>query len=68
MATHGDNRFGSAARQLSGLAARIFGWPPNVFWQATPAELSAVLACEEAAAPRMNRQELMELMERIPDG
>ncbi|WP_156447450.1 phage tail assembly chaperone, partial [Blastomonas sp. CCH1-A6] len=34
-------RFADAARALSGLAARLLGWRPQEFWQATPDELAA---------------------------
>ena len=36
-----ERAFGPAAQHLSGLAARLLGWRPAEFWQATPAELAA---------------------------
>lgn len=36
-------RFADAARDLSGMAARLLGWRPPEFWQATPDELAAAL-------------------------
>ena len=33
--------FGDAALRLAGLAGLLFGWRPEEFWQATPAELAA---------------------------
>jgi len=35
--------FADAARVLAGLAARLLGWRPQEFWQATPDELTAAL-------------------------
>ena len=35
--------FSDSAAGLAGLAGALLGWPPDVFWQATPAELAAVL-------------------------
>jgi hypothetical protein len=59
--------FGSAARRLAGLTARLFGWRPEEFWQATPAELHALLD-PDASAPihPLSRGELARLLERDP--
>lgn len=35
--------FADAARVLAGMAARLLGWRPQEFWQATPEELAASL-------------------------
>ncbi|OWK28911.1 phage tail assembly chaperone [Sphingomonas mucosissima] len=35
--------FVEAAGRLAGLAGVAFGWAPEVFWQATPAELAALV-------------------------
>lgn len=60
-----DPCFGPGARRLSGLAAQLLGWRPETFWQATPAELAAVLApLAPAAADPMTRTDLTRLMER----
>jgi uncharacterized phage protein (TIGR02216 family) len=56
-------RFGSAALQLAGLAARLLGWRPDEFWSATPAELAAALVPPDAAAP-LARCDFNRLMDR----
>jgi hypothetical protein len=52
---------------LAGLTARLFGWRPEEFWQATPAELHALLD-PDASAPihPLSRGELARLLERDP--
>ena len=37
-------RFADGARRLAGLVPRALGWRPDEFWNATPAELAAILA------------------------
>ena len=62
--------FSDAAARLAGLAGALLGWRPEDFWQATPAELAAVLAAltgNPRAAP-LSREELARLKERFPDG
>ena len=61
--------FSEAAARLAGLAGALLGWRPDEFWQATPAELAAVIAALAGggAAP-MTRTELARLEERFPDG
>jgi uncharacterized phage protein (TIGR02216 family) len=62
-------RFAPGARRLAGLACRAFGWTPDTFWNATPAELAAILATDETdAAPPLGRDELAQLMERDANG
>ena len=59
-------RFAEGAVRLAGLATRAFGWTPDAFWQATPAELAAILATSESAAPApLGRGELAELMAKL---
>jgi uncharacterized phage protein (TIGR02216 family) len=60
-----NDTFGESARRLAGLATRAFGWTPGQFWQATPAELAAVLAPDDAgsSAP-LSRHELETLLKR----
>ncbi|MEG3153112.1 phage tail assembly chaperone, partial [Sphingomonas sp. ZT3P38] len=36
-------RFAEAAVRLAGQAGVAFGWTPDVFWRATPAELLALV-------------------------
>lgn len=45
--------FAGAAARLAGVAGVMFGWSPEAFWRATPAELGALVAvfCPEQAAP-----------------
>jgi uncharacterized phage protein (TIGR02216 family) len=61
--------FTENARRLSGLVPRVLGWPPDLFWNATPAELAAIFDWPEghADAP-LSRAELTRLMERERDG
>ena len=61
--------FAEAASRLAGAAALLFGWRPDEFWRATPAELAAVLAAmKDETAPAIGRAELERLMEAHPDG
>jgi Phage tail assembly chaperone protein, TAC len=54
--------FGAGAVQLAGLAGRLLGWRPDEFWQATPAELAAILSppAETTAPSRAQINALME--------
>jgi uncharacterized phage protein (TIGR02216 family) len=47
--------------------ARQFGWRPDEFWRATPAELCAVLGPPDAAARPLDRAALDQLMEQDND-
>jgi hypothetical protein len=61
--------FATGARRLAGLVPRLLGWRPGEFWDATPAELAAILGDGEASPPAaLSRSELSELMERDGDG
>jgi hypothetical protein len=62
-------RFADGARRLAGLVPRTLGWRPGEFWNATPAELAAILAPAEVldGAP-FGRTELTALMERDRHG
>ena len=54
---------------LAGMAGLVFGWAPEIFWNATPAELLALVraaAGEEAAPP--GPREMARLKELFPDG
>ncbi|WP_126172194.1 phage tail assembly chaperone [Altericroceibacterium xinjiangense] len=61
--------FGAVALRLAGLVPRSFGWRPDDFWKATPAELAAILspASGEEECP-LSRTELNTLLEREQDG
>ena len=56
--------FGAGARLLAGHMARHFGWRPDEFWQATPAELAAVLGPPDAAGRPLDQATLNHMMER----
>lgn len=63
--------FGPAALLIGGLMARLAGWTPDVFWNATPAEAAMVLGAwaggaGEGAAPP-DAQLRARLMEQFPD-
>lgn len=61
---------GEVALRLAGLMARLAGWSPDQFWQATPAEVAAVLAgwVDDAPAAGVDRDALAAMMEAFPDG
>ncbi len=62
-------RFIERAALLAGHAGVAFGWTPELFWNATPAELAALVravAGEEVAPP--DRDTIAQLMEAFPDG
>lgn len=44
--------FAGAAARLGGIAGVLFGWSPDAFWAATPAELAALVA---VIAPEQTR-------------
>jgi uncharacterized phage protein (TIGR02216 family) len=61
--------FAQTAARLAGQAGVAFGWTPELFWAATPAELAALvraLAGEDAAPP--DRDTIARMMEAFPDG
>ncbi|HMO76769.1 MAG TPA: phage tail assembly chaperone [Sphingopyxis sp.] len=61
--------FGTSALRLAGLMARVAGWPPDIFWNATPADAAAVLGgwVEEEGADGVDRHALAAMMEHFPD-
>ncbi len=68
-----EGRFGDGAARLSGVMARLCGWRPGEFWDATPADVAAVLAGwapENGAdgADGVDRAALAAMMEQYPDG
>ncbi|TKD51655.1 phage tail assembly chaperone [Sphingomonas baiyangensis] len=67
-----DARFAARARAqaLAGMAGVLFGWTPDGFWRATPAELDALATAlaPDAAVPPADRDTLERLMEAFPDG
>ncbi|HMT40523.1 phage tail assembly chaperone [Sphingorhabdus sp.] len=60
--------FAEIARMLAGQSALLLGWRPDDYWNATPAELLAILNAvprpEEDAA---DGAKLSALMEQFPD-
>ena len=39
-----DDAFGPGAARLAGFCAVAFGWSPDQFWRATPAEVAGLVA------------------------
>ena len=61
--------FSAGAGRLAGLIPRLLGWPPGEFWNATPAELAAILSASEANLEQpLGRAELEHLLERDNHG
>ncbi|WP_443026584.1 phage tail assembly chaperone, partial [Sphingomonas sp. IC-56] len=61
--------FASRAVRLAGLAGLVFGWSPETFWNATPAELAALAgAARGEGAEPPGAAEIARLKELFPDG
>lgn len=60
--------FAVGALRLAGFTARALGWRPDDFWNATPAELAAILAPDGDAVTPLARADLERLMEHLGDG
>jgi uncharacterized phage protein (TIGR02216 family) len=62
--------FSEAACRLAGLAGALLGWRPDEFWEATPAELAAVIEAlaGNRAEDALPRSELERLERMFPDG
>ncbi|WP_254049898.1 phage tail assembly chaperone [Novosphingobium sp. TH158] len=58
-----EGRFGTSALRFCSLAARMLGWHPAEFWDATPAELAAILA-PQGADGGLSRNDLTRMMEQ----
>jgi hypothetical protein len=59
--------FGHAATRWCALAARLLGWRPAEFWNATPAELAMALCAPEddpTTSPPPSREMIARMMER----
>jgi uncharacterized phage protein (TIGR02216 family) len=55
--------------RLAGMAGLLFGWTPDIFWNATPAELAALVrACAGEDVAPLAGAELARLKEAFPDG
>lgn len=59
--------FGRSAHLLAGHMARLFGWRPDEFWRATPADIAAVLGPPDASPRPLDRATFDQLMEREHD-
>ena len=65
----GGDAFGAAAVTLAGVAARLLGWRPDEFWNATPADFAAALGgWRDAAGDGVDAAALGAMMEQFPDG
>ncbi|WP_230635653.1 phage tail assembly chaperone [Sphingomonas sp. Leaf4] len=61
--------FAEGAARAAGLAGVAFGWSPDAFWAATPAELAALVRAVAGDAPTpCDRDTIARLKERFPDG
>jgi hypothetical protein len=62
--------FADRARRLAGLAGVAFGWTPGTFWNATPAELAALVAALRGETPGdpPDAAVIARLKELFPDG
>lgn len=62
--------FADIAARAAGLAGLLLGWRPQDFWEATPAELAAVLAAaDETRGDRpAGSADIDRLKELFPDG
>lgn len=60
--------FAQSAGRLAGLAGALLGWPPEMFWSATPAELAAVLNVLSPPSETVGADDLARLKEMYPDG
>jgi hypothetical protein len=64
-----SDRFAPGAARLAGLIPRALGWRPDDFWNATPAELTSILAANEAdPGEPLTRNDLERLLEREDHG
>ena len=64
-----NDSFGATAARLAGIAGAVLGWSADRFWNATPAELAAVLnALNPEDEQGLTTGGLRHLMELFPDG
>ncbi|KQS05155.1 hypothetical protein ASG11_04105 [Sphingomonas sp. Leaf357] len=66
----GQAGFGASAARLAGFAGAFLGWSPEAFWQATPAELGAVVVAlrGEGEPPPPDAATIAWMREAYPDG
>jgi uncharacterized phage protein (TIGR02216 family) len=61
--------FAAGATKLAGLIPRALGWRPDDFWNATPAELAAIIATGDVPQDEpLSRTELDRMLERERHG
>ncbi|WOE75683.1 phage tail assembly chaperone [Alterisphingorhabdus coralli] len=64
--------FAPAASRLAGIMALRFGWMPEQFWSATPAELNSIFAALKQAeggdADPPSVADIARLLKDFPDG
>lgn len=64
-----SDNFAASAHRIAGAAGRLLSWPPDWFWHATPAELTAILGADEQQTPGgITRETLETMMERERNG
>ena len=65
-----NRTFAGGANRLAGLMPRLFGWRPDDFWCATPAELAAIFdpGGESGESAALSRAELDRLLELDRNG
>jgi urease alpha subunit len=56
--------FASRAETLAAIAARILGWRPHEFWQATPADLSLCLGPPDESDSPPTHEEIRRMIEQ----
>jgi hypothetical protein len=67
--SRGDDSFCATASALGGQTALLFGWRPDDFWNATPAELGAIMRAFQAKIDTSAGGDVLKaLMEQFPDG
>lgn len=64
-----SDKFADGARRLAGATGRLLNWPPDWFWNATPAELASILRPEDQDTDGgISRQTLEQMMEHERNG
>ena len=65
----GGDHFSAKVLTLSGQSALLLGWRPDDFWNATPAELGAIMRAFQAKIDTSAGGDVLKaLMEQFPDG
>lgn len=62
-----DDCFGAAAARLCSAANILLGWPPDEFWNSTPAELALAFQSPTDAYDPPDLAVVEELRRRFPD-